>query len=127
MSLELRDYQQEAIASVLEEFSQGTNRQLIALPTGSGKTIIMAGLSKEINKKTLILAHREELIEQAYEKIKLFWPEVSIGICMAERDEFESQIVVGSVQSCCRQKRLERLKEQGFELLLVDEAHHASS
>jgi ATP-dependent helicase IRC3 len=127
MSLGLRDYQKEAVACVLDEFSSGITRQLISLPTGAGKTIVMAALAKEFNKRTLIIAHREELIEQAYGKIKLYWPEVEVGICMADRDELGAQIVVGSVQSCSRPKRLERLREQGFELLMIDEAHHASA
>lgn len=127
MNIELRDYQIEAVKSVIDEAEAGINRQLISLPTGSGKTIVMAAIAKHFNKKTLLLAHREELIIQAAEKFKLFWPEASIGVCMAGRDEIDNQIVVGSIQSCSRPKRLERLKEQGFELLMVDEAHHSKA
>jgi superfamily II DNA or RNA helicase len=87
----------------------------------------MAAIAKKFNKRTLILAHREELISQTVEKFQLFWPGVSIGVCMADRDEILSQIVVGSVQSCSRPKRIERLKAQGFKVLLIDEAHHAVS
>ncbi len=127
MTIALRDYQNECIDTVLNEFQSGINRQLISLPTGSGKTIIMSAIAKQINKKTLILAHREELIQQTVDKMRLFWPEVSIGVCMGERDEIHSQIVVGSVQSCSRSKRLNRLLDLGFELLLIDEAHHATA
>src|SRR5207244_748563 len=102
----------------------GISRQLIVLPTGAGKTIVMAAIAKQLNKKTIILAHREELISQAVDKFQLFWPGVSIGVCMAECDEIDRQIVVGSVQSCSRPKRLERLRAQGFEVMMIDEAHH---
>jgi len=75
----LRDYQMECLESVFNEFSSGTSRQLISLPTGSGKTVIMGAIAKKLNKRTLLLAHREELIMQAHDKFKLIWPEVDIG------------------------------------------------
>lgn len=123
----LREYQKECLNSVSTDFQNGTNRQLIILPTGSGKTIVMAAIARHFNKRTLLLAHREELIIQTVEKFKLFWPDVDIGICMADQDDLNCQIVIGSIQSCSRPKRLERLKEQGFELLMIDEAHHCPS
>ena len=46
---------------------------------------------------------------------------------MAEVDEIDRQVVVGSVQSCSRPKRLEKLKEQGFDVMMIDEAHHAAA
>jgi ATP-dependent helicase IRC3 len=127
MDIALRDYQLEAINAVTVSFLEGVNRQLVTLPTGSGKTIVMAALAMQFNKKTLLLAHREELITQAVEKFRLVWPEASIGVCMAERDEIDRHIVIGSIQSCSRPKRLERLKEQGFEVMMIDEAHHSSA
>lgn len=125
--VQLRDYQAEALDEVAKAFSGGINKQLIVLPTGAGKTILMAAIARHFNKRTLLLAHREELITQAVEKFKLFWPDVDIGVCMAEQDDLDCQIVIGSVQSCSRLKRLERLKEKGFELLMIDEAHHCPS
>ncbi len=127
MNIALRDYQIECLQDILNESKAGVCRQLISLPTGSGKTVIMSALAKELNKKTLVIAHREELIIQAVEKFKLVWPEASIGVCMTDMNEIESQVVVGSVQSCSRPKRLKRLHEQGFEMLMIDEAHHAPS
>jgi superfamily II DNA or RNA helicase len=125
--IQLRDYQNECIETVINEFYSGTNKQLINLPTGSGKTIVMSALAKQLNKKTLILAHREELITQTVEKFELVWPEASIGVCMAERNEVDQQVVVGSIQSCSRSKRLERLKERNFDVIMIDEAHHAAA
>lgn len=124
-SINLFDYQQEALQSVIAEFEAGTHRQLICLPTGTGKTILMAAIAKHFNKKILILAHREELIRQAKNKIKLYWKQADIGIVKAEQNEIDHHIVIGSVLTCCRPKRLAQLKEQGFEILIIDEAHHA--
>lgn len=125
--IQLRDYQTECLETVLDEFKSGVIRQLVSLPTGSGKTVVMAGIAKTINKKTLLLAHREELIDQAIEKFKLVWPGVDIGVCMGERDEIAHQVVVASIQSASRPKRLARLQDQGFDVMMIDEAHHSVS
>jgi ATP-dependent helicase IRC3 len=125
MTIALRDYQLECLDTVLNESKAGIRRQLISLPTGSGKTVVMSAIAREINKKTLVLAHREELITQAVDKFRLVWPQVKIGVCMAARDEIDNQVVVGSVQSCSRPKRLERLMAQGFDVMMIDEAHHS--
>jgi ATP-dependent helicase IRC3 len=125
MTVSLRNYQLEAVEIVISSANAGITRQLISLPTGSGKTIIMSAIAKELNKRTLILAHRQELLTQTVDKLKLVWPGISIGMCQGDRDEIHNQVVVGSVQSCSRPKRLERLRAQGFELLMIDEAHHS--
>jgi superfamily II DNA or RNA helicase len=127
MQIALRDYQLECLETVLNESKAGVSRQLLSLPTGSGKTICMAAIAKAVNKKTLLLAHREELITQAVDKFKLFWPGVSVGVCMADRNELQHQIVVGSVQSCSRPKRLEKLQREGFAVMMIDEAHHSTA
>jgi len=123
----LRDYQQEALEEIIGQYKLGVNSQLIVLPTGSGKTILMAAIGKHFNKRLLLIAHREELIQQAYDKFKIYWPEADIGICKAEREEVNNQIVIGSIQSCCKAKKLELLKEKGFDILMIDEAHHAAA
>lgn len=127
MTISLRNYQTDAINKIVESFERGVGKQLIICPTGSGKTIIMAALAKRLGKRTLLLAHREELIKQAKDKFKMVWPEVESGICMADQNEPDKFVVFGSVQSCSRDSRLQQLKENNFELLLIDEAHHASS
>ena len=87
----------------------------------------MAALAKQLGKRTLLLAHREELITQAIAKFKLIWPEAKIGVCMAEQNKPDKEVVFGSVQSCSRDARLNQLKRNNFDLLLIDEAHHANS
>jgi len=85
----------------------------------------MAAIARSFPGKVLLLAHRRELITQAAEKLKLYSPQADIGICKAEQNEINKDIVIGSVQSCS--KRLEQLKEKDFSVLLIDEAHHAES
>lgn len=120
-----REYQLEALDAILSRQEGGVTRQLCVLPTGTGKTVLFGLLARELNTKTLIIAHREQLIRQAVEKVRLVWPKATIGVCMADRDEIDAQVVVASIQSASKPQRLTRLKDQNFQLLVIDEAHHA--
>jgi len=122
-----REYQIEALEAVASARTRGITRQLISLPTGCGKTVVFALLAKEFNGKTLVIAHTEELISQAVAKLKTVWPEADIGIVKAKSDEVDAQVVVASIQTISRDRRLQRLKDQNFELLIIDEAHHAAA
>lgn len=123
----LREYQEDAIQAVMDAFMRATLRQLLLLPTGCGKTIVFSALAKRLNKRTLVIAHREELIEQAKEKFELVWPEADLGIVMADQDNPDCQVVIASIQTAIRPRRLEALKQQNFELLIIDESHHAAA
>ena len=125
--IELRDYQLEAVEAVKKEYTSNVRRQLIVLPTGTGKTYLFAGITKHFNKRTLILAHRDELLKQAKDKIQKYWPESDIGIVQSSMEQYDHQIVIGSLQSCAFPHRIERLKQQSFEVLIVDEAHHVAA
>lgn len=127
----LRPYQQEAKEAVFGKWSEGTKRTLLVLPTGTGKTIVFASVAEECVRKgehILILAHRGELLEQAANKIKR-----STGLgCAVEKAEQTCKgtwyrIVVGSVQTLMREKRLSRFPQDYFGTIIVDEAHHCIS
>lgn len=122
--LELRDYQKEAIQAITEEYRRGIKSQLVVLPTGAGKTVVVAALAAKIGGRILFLVHRDELARQAEEKIAIVWPEARIGIVKAERNEVDAQVVVASVQTISRPERLQQLKPD-FKLVITDEAHHA--
>ena len=70
MSFQLRPYQHEAIAAVISARKAGNKRLLICLPTGAGKTVIFSRLAKIAKRPVLVLAHREELLSQAKDKIE---------------------------------------------------------
>ena len=124
-TLRLREYQQECIEAIEAAEGRGVRRQLVVLPTGSGKTAVFCAEAARRGSRTLILAHRDELIGQAAEKVRLWWPDADIGIVKAERNETWAQdVVVASVQSLSP-ARLARLGE--FGLVVVDEAHHCSA
>jgi ATP-dependent helicase IRC3 len=120
----LRPYQTEAVQSVFAAEQRGIQRPLVALPTGTGKTIIFSHLLLQRPGRSLILVHRDELIHQAYAKLKEVDPSRSLGIVKAELDEHDAPTVIASVQTLSREARLARLTPD-FRTIVVDEAHHA--
>ncbi len=122
-----RPYQTECLDAVLDRRSKGVTRQLVSMPTGTGKTVIFSLAAKQFQCRTLIIAHRDELLTQARDKLKMIWPEASVGIVRALLDEVNAQVVVGSIQTVCRDRRLQSIAKQGFDLLIIDEAHHAAA
>ena len=126
VSVQLRDYQLEAVEAVERAHARGIRRSLVVLPTGTGKTVVFAELIRRRQGRALILAHREELLEQAGDKLRLVSPGLDIGIVKAERDEHQRPVVVASVQTLARDHRISRL-ERDFRTLVVDEAHHSTA
>src|SRR6266702_1568195 len=119
-----RPYQYEAVAALLAATARGAQRPLLVLPTGTGKTIVFALLVQQRRGRSLILAHRDELIQQAVDKLHLVDPTLALGVVQAERDEHTAPIVVASVQTLSRRPRLARLVPD-FQTIVIDEAHHA--
>jgi len=127
-AMTLRPYQQEAADSVLREWEEHS-RTLIVLPTGTGKTIVFSGITSSVvaqGGRVLILAHREELLMQAADKLH-----ASMGLrCAVEKAKDTClgswyRVVVGSVQTLMRQDRLDQFEPSHFTHIIVDEAHHA--
>ncbi|UJA19790.1 DEAD/DEAH box helicase [Thermoleophilia bacterium SCSIO 60948] len=126
--MKLRPYQQEAIDAIERALARGISRSLIALPTGSGKTVVFSHLIKKRGGKALILAHRDELLQQAKDKLTTVAPELagSVGLVKGRSDEIDADIVIASVQTLARRPRLARLPRR-FDTVIVDEAHHAAA
>src|SRR5215468_10736709 len=119
-----RPYQYEAVAALLAATARGVQRPLLVLPTGTGKTIVFALLVQRRGGRSLILAHRDELIQQAVDKLRLVDPTLPLGVVQAARDEHTAPTVVASVQTLSRRTRLTRLVPD-FQTIVIDEAHHA--
>jgi len=99
-----RPYQYEAVAALLAATARGLHRPLLVLPTGTGKTIVFALLVQRRHGRSLILAHRDELIQQAVDKLRLVDPTLALGVVQAARDEHTAPTVVASVQTRGGQK-----------------------
>jgi superfamily II DNA or RNA helicase len=120
----LRDYQVEAIEAVERALSSGLKRVVVSLPTGTGKTVIFAHWLRSRLGPSLVLVHRDELVTQAVEKLEHVIPDRRVGVVKAERDDWDADIVVASVQSL-RKQRLERYQPGHFRQIVVDECHHS--
>jgi ATP-dependent helicase IRC3 len=169
MRLTLRDYQTDALARVAGAEARGVRRQLGVAATGLGKTVMFCSLAEQRGKRTLVLAHRDELVTQAAAKVLEVWPELGatadvlaalhasghaelarqvrtdptgVGIVKAGANDVRAQVVVASVQTLARPKRMAQLLEpftpgdygsllatsaEPFDLVVVDEAHHAAA
>ncbi len=128
---DLRPYQKEAVKAIFSEWSEGHQHTLLVLPTGTGKTVVFAKvveLKVGEGKRVLILAHRNELLDQASDKLKQACG-IDTVLEKAESSSLGSQlpVTVGSVQSLYRENRLNQFPRDYFDIIIVDEAHHAMS
>ena len=128
--MELRPYQEEARQAIEKQWEDGVKKTLLVLPTGCGKTIVFAKVTEDQvrrGKRVLILAHRGELLEQAADKIG---KATRLGCAVEKADQTcigsWFRVVVGSVQSLMREKRLSQFPEDYFGTIIIDEAHHCS-
>jgi superfamily II DNA or RNA helicase/biotin operon repressor len=123
-SVLLRDYQQSLVQKIYEAWADGKKKVIAQLPVGAGKTICFAQIAKDFALKkegVLVLAHRQELIEQATAKI-IEATGLEVGIIKnGVKPNYSAPIQVASVQSLG--SRLSHLGSIG--LVICDEAHHS--
>ena len=129
--MQLRPYQEEARAKVQQEWKEGRKRTLLVLPTGCGKTIVFSKIIEDrvkMGERVLVLAHRSELLEQASDKL-MTATGLRTALEKAENTSIGSwfRVVVGSVQTMHREKRLSQFPPNHFDTIVIDEAHHAIS
>jgi superfamily II DNA or RNA helicase len=137
MTLHLRDYQLEAVEAVQAAAERGVRRPLVALPTGTGKTVVFSELIRRRGGRALVIAHRDELLEQARDKLRVVDPDLRVGVVQGGRDEHDAPVVVASIQTLSRERRMARLLGRGaqaglfptdpFTTVVIDEAHHAAA
>jgi len=131
---QLRPYQQECLSKIKEGFKNGITKQLLNLCTGAGKTVIFSQLPEHVKnktgKKTLVLAHREELLEQALNKISAISPTLKISIEQGINTcDIDSDVIIASVQTLGRNDsdRIKKLNPDDFGCIIIDETHRATS
>ena len=124
-ALNLREYQREALEALASAWE--TNQRVgISLPTGVGKTVIMAHLAhRRISNRVLITVHRDELVQQTVDKLRRVDRGISVGIVKAALNQGGAAVVVASIQTLARPDRLRQIGQ--FGTLIVDEAHRSMS
>lgn len=128
MTIELRHYQDQAIDAVLAEWAEGHRATLLVAATGLGKTTMFAELLRRRapHGRSLVIAHREELINQAAARIEA-QTGLTVGVEMADSrsSHLQPQQVVVATMQTLRGKRLGGFPKDAFATIVIDEAHRS--
>ncbi len=125
----LRPYQREAVEAVLAARRMGVRRMLVCLPTGAGKTVIFSALAERAKRQVLVLAHRQELLSQAQDKLRHAAsgaPVVAIERG-AERAPADAKVLVCSIRSLHEARLARVILGRDVGLIIYDECHHAAA
>lgn len=119
----LRNYQQAAVDSTVKYFQRKRDPALIVLPTGAGKSLVIAELARIAKGRVLVLAHVKELVEQNFEKYKSYGLEAGIFSASLGKKDWSQKAIFGSIQSVARAPA-DFFNE--FSLLVIDECHRVA-
>ena len=119
----LRDYQQEAVNSTIKYFQKRRDPAMIVLPTGAGKSLVIAELARIAKGRVLVLAHVKELVEQNHEKYESYGLEAGIFSASLGKKDRDQKAIFGSVQSVARASDS---FFENFSLLVIDECHRVA-
>lgn len=120
----LRPYQQQAVDKTIEYFKRSRDPAVIVLPTGAGKSLVVAELAKIAKGRVLVLAHVKELVEQNYQKYISYDLEAGIYSAGLQKKESHQKVIFGSIQSVAR---AEESFFDDFTILIIDECHRVNS
>jgi DNA repair protein RadD len=120
---ELRPYQQDAVSATLAHFRATRTPAVIVLPTGAGKSLVIAELARVAKGRVLVLAHVRELVEQNHSKYIALGLDAGIYSAGLDRKESHQKVIFGSIQSIAR---AEESFFSDFSLLVIDECHRVN-
>lgn len=123
--LELKKHQQSALSNLQKMRTEGESIALLYHATGTGKTVTAVSDAKNIGKRTLFLAHTQELVTQAQATFNELWGTRRTGLFVAEHKDKDAYNVCGSIQSVAR--HLEEFKPEDFGYVVIDECHHGAA
>ena len=124
-NLELKEHQKAALKSLEQMRSNSETIALLYHATGTGKTVTAVMDAKRCGGRVLFLAHTQELVDQATNTFRKLWPSVTVGRYMESMNQPNAHVVCGSIQSVAL--HLDTFKDDDFDYLIVDEAHHAAA
>ena len=122
-SFQLRDYQHDAVSATLKHFRKTNNSAVIVLPTGSGKSLVIAELARLAKRKILVLTHVKELVEQNHQKFESYGLTAGIYSAGLKQKNTQHQVTFASIQSAAR-----NLQDfaQSYSLIIIDECHRVN-
>jgi len=137
----LREYQAESVQLVMEcyqdfqsallsgdnELIEKTRFEMLVLATGAGKTCIFSEVIKRLGVPAMVLAHRDDLLNQAIDKYTQIKPDAICGKVGGKYNDLGGELTVASVASACKPARLKKLTQFGYAFIVVDEGHHMAA
>ena len=120
---ELRDYQKQAVTNTIRYFQKTKDPAVIVLPTGAGKSLVIAELARIARGRVLVLAHVKELVEQNHHKYESYGLQAGIFSASLGKKDRDAKAIFGSVQSVARAS--DDFFEN-FSLLVIDECHRVA-
>lgn len=122
--MQLRDYQLDCIDTIVNTFKKN-NRQLIQLPTGSGKTYIFLHYLSKYSKKALVICPTKELVEQIRESSTNFFHSSEVFAKLNKSGFEDKRVTILTTASLNHANTYEYLIQHNFDTIVIDEAHKA--
>ena len=119
----LRPYQQDAVDATVKYFRRHSSPCCIVLPTGAGKSLVIAELARIAKGRVLVMAHVKELVEQNHQKYASYELEAGIFSAGLDRKDSQQKVIFGSIQSIAR---AQENFFNDFSLVVIDECHRIS-
>ena len=120
----LRPYQKQAVENSLNFFRKKRDPAVIVLPTGAGKSLVIAELARIAKGRVLVLAHVKELVEQNHGKYESYGLKAGVYSAGLNQKDTDDKVIFGSIQSVARAKKS---FFKNFNLLIIDECHRVNS
>lgn len=116
----------EALEELSKTYEEGYRKALVVMATGLGKTYLAAFFAKQFIR-VLFIAHREEILKQAEKSFKNVMPDLETGLYNGVEKDGEKAAVFASIYTLSRQKHMKRFSPNDFDLIIIDEFHHAAA
>ena len=124
-NLELKEHQKSALKALEQMRDNSETIALLYHATGTGKTTTAVLDAKRCGGRVLFIAHTQELVDQATKRFRELWTNTTVGRYCEVIKQPRAHVVCGSVQSVAL--HLDEFKDDEFDYLIVDEAHHAAA
>jgi superfamily II DNA or RNA helicase/HKD family nuclease len=121
-----RQAQQMALEAIHATWEEGYSKAMVVMATGLGKTYLAAFVARSF-KRVLFIAHREEILQQAQRSFRLVMPERSSGLYNGAEKSSDVELLFASIYTLGIKQHRDRFKTDDFDLIVVDEVHHAAA
>jgi len=118
--------QANALENIKHYRDLSITKGVVILPTGMGKTILAALDAKRLNTSTLFIVHRNDILQESYEKFNAVWPEPTKGFFNADEKDTKSQIIFASKDTLYREGNIDSFTPDHFDFIIIDEVHHSA-